>query len=118
MHDQIAVCMRNGDQYIQKESNPGFDIETMVIAVAIDLLPFHVFKDKIRLAGGGYAGVEQLRDVRMYKAAEDPALAFESLLADFAHQRDAEKLHRYLALESTVVSLSQPDTPHPALADL
>ena len=118
VHDQVGVRLGYGPQHIEKQPNARFDIEPVLVAVAIDVIAFNVFENEIRLSSLRHSGIDQFRDVRMNQKGENAALAFESFLAALPHQRDVEELHRHLPLKSSVVSFRQPDAAHAALADL
>ena len=75
-----------------------------------------MLENEIRLSLRRDARVEKFGDVRMRQPAEDAALAFESLRAAAARERNTEELDRRLALEASVAALREPDAAHSALA--
>src|SRR5215831_7115204 len=54
----------------------------------------------------------------MPHAAQNVALASESLLASFSHPRNIEKLHCYAPLKPSIIAFCQPDAAHATVADL
>src|SRR5580692_94547 len=105
-------------QHTQKQADAGFDAQTLLIAVAINVLPFDKLKDQVRLPAGRYSCIHQLRDVGMRQPTENAALAFESTFAAFPHLCDMDELHRHFSLKAPIVALGQPNASHAALADL
>jgi len=81
-------------------------------------MALNVLENKIRLLSRRHSRVDQFRDVCMPHAAQNVALASESLLACISHTCDIEKLHCYAPLKPSIISFCQPDTAHTTVADL
>src|SRR5437667_3381677 len=121
MNDQIGVGLCDGGQHAEDEADARVEVQPALFAIAVDRLALHVFEDEIRLSGRGDAGIHELRDMGMDKAAEELALAPEPLLAFAAvpaAQGNVQELDGDEPVEAAVASLRQPHGPHSAFADL
>src|ERR1700685_1100957 len=118
MDNQIGMGVRHCGQHIQKEADARLHIELVLVAIPIDRCAINVFEDEIRLAIGGNAGIEEVGNVRMRKAAKDAAFAFESYFSGAAGEPTVHELHRSLPLEPAVTATGEPDAAHSAMANL
>jgi len=84
MHDQVGMRVGNRAEDINKQTNPCFHTERVLIAVLIDSIPFDVFENDVRLPCACHTGINQFRDVRMCQAGQDVTLAPKSFLAVLA----------------------------------
>ena len=117
MDDEVGVRVRHGGEHVEEEAQAGLDVERPVVAPAVDRLACHRLEDQIGLAGRGDAGVDELRDVRVFQARQDRPLAAEAGGARGAEERGGEQLDGGRPLEAPVVAPRQPDAPHPAGAE-
>ena len=118
VNDQIRVRLRDCGEYFEKQAQARTDIETLGVAVDVDRLALDVLEHEVRLTRVGDAGVDQSRDVRMRKSREEAALATKAFLARSAYQGRVQELDGYPAFEAPVAATREPDTAHPALAEL
>src|SRR5262245_19533431 len=100
MHDQVRMRVSNGGQHVEEETDARLDIESVLVAVPVDVLARDVFQHEIGLPVQRNAGVQELSNVRVRQPGQDRAFPFESLLTAAPSERDMEELHRRLALES------------------
>src|SRR6202158_1537905 len=79
--NQVGMRVRHRRRHIDKQPEARVDVQHALIAIHIDVLSLDVFENQIRLAVGKYAGVDQVRDVRVRQPGEEAAFSLESLLA-------------------------------------
>src|SRR5262249_42590905 len=116
MDDEIAVRVSHRRQHIEKEPDALPDIELLPLAIPVDVLAGYVFQDQIRLAAGGYARIEQPRDVRMLQAGEHTALAREAPLRRMPDESGAQQLPRRLPFDPAIASVREPHAAHATVA--
>ena len=89
----------------------------MLIAILVDLPSCHIFENKIGLPLACNSSINQLRDVRMRKLAENPAFTLEPLSRSLRGNGEIQKLDRHLPLEAAIDTFGQPHLAHSAIAD-
>src|SRR4030095_10736712 len=94
------------------------DPECMAVAIAVDALPLDVLEDQIRLPGRRYARIDEASNMRVGHLCEKIAFPPKPLCARASDQRDVQELDGRPSFKASVAPLGQPDTPHPALANL
>ena len=117
MHDQIAVRVRDGREYVEEQPDALFDIQAVLIAIRVDALAAYVFEDEVRLSIPLDTGIEQSRDVRMLQAGEHAALARKALLRRVPDESEVQQLDRDLSFESAVAAMCEPHGAHAAEAE-
>ena len=78
MHDEVGVRMRHRVTYLEKESKPLVNGQSIRLGVLIDPRAVDELQDEVRLARRRDARVEQPRDVLMRKPREQRSFASES----------------------------------------
>src|SRR6266851_9557014 len=92
--NQVGMRVRHRRQHIDKQPEARVDVQHALIAIHIDVLSLDVFENQIWLTVGKYAGVDQVRDVRVRQPGEEAAFSLESLLAGATDERHAQEFHR------------------------
>ncbi len=99
---------------MQKQAQPRADVEALGIAPVGEQFALHVLHRQVRQAVGIDAGVVQARDVRMFQARENVALAGEALFQIATHARERGEFQGHVAIEGTVGAFRQPHLGHAA----
>ena len=84
VYDQVGVGVGDGLEHVEKQPDSRFDVEPVLVAIAVDVIALNVLENEIRLSGVRHSGIDQFGDIGMCQTAEDDALALESLLAGSA----------------------------------
>ncbi|CAM4072987.1 hypothetical protein ROSA5918_21850 [Roseateles saccharophilus] len=108
--------MGHGRQHVEEEADAGRDVQRLLLAVLVDGQALDILQHEIGLAAVVHAGIQQPRDMRVRKPAEDLALAGEAGRATAAEHAGAEELDRNVALEAAVGPARQPNRAHAAPA--
>src|SRR5439155_18067707 len=114
---QVRVSVLHRQQDLAKQRDAFAQGQAAAVAEARDRLAFDIFEREPGLPVLRDAGVEQPGDVRVTQARENVALAVEAHRERLAAGPRIRQFHRHLALERTVVALSQPHLGHAAFAE-
>jgi hypothetical protein len=77
MNDEIGMGQGDSASHIEEKTDARIHVEAAFIGVFINMVSFHVFENQIRFSIGSDSGIDQFRDVRMRKLAENPAFPRE-----------------------------------------
>ena len=78
VEDRLLVRVRDRVADLHEQTQAVVDRQPVVVAEARDRAAGHVFHDEVRPPGGGAAGIEHLRDVRMIHARQRLPLGVEA----------------------------------------
>lgn len=114
------MLMGEGDRraHLPKQLEPLRDVQSPVVAVAVDRDALDELHHEIRRTVVRRAAVVESRDVRVIEAGEDPALGLESAQDPLGVQPLMDQLDGHLLLELPIDALAEADDAHPAATDL
>ena len=78
MDNEAPVRVLNRRRNLQEKAEPGSQVETLLIAVIVDLLSWHELHNEIRKTGRHLASVQKAGDVGMIQARQDLAFLLKS----------------------------------------
>src|SRR3569833_95195 len=115
MDDQMAMCMRDCGENIEKQSNTAFQVNPMTLDIGINALTVDVFEYQVRLAARGNTGIGQVRDIRVTQLREHRAFLDEALFGRPSQERGVQQLYGGPSLEAAVATMRQPYGSHSAV---
>jgi hypothetical protein len=81
VHNQVRVRIGDRLQDVEKQPDTGLDTQSLLIAVAVDVVALDMLENEIGLSGVRYPRIDQFGDIRVRQSAENDAFALESLFA-------------------------------------
>ena len=121
MNDQLAVCVGDGVDDLQKQAQPSAQVERLAIvaraAMDVERPARDVFEREVRLAIVGEARIVESCDVRMIQRSEDRTLACHAL-CEAGVRNDMWQLERHRPIDQTVDPFREPHRAHAAAAEL
>ena len=117
MHDQMLMRVLHRAAQLGEEAQASAQIERVLRAEHVHRHAFDVLHREVRHALGGFAGIEQARDIRMIELGEKSALARETIAGERA-RKIADQFQRDALARAAELALGEIHRAHATGADL